>query len=70
MIKLIKILHIDRDWTVMYLIIRTGSLIRSKVSLKSALTLLKKEHFDLIISEPHQWAILNPSAAAGGPRPV
>jgi hypothetical protein len=68
--KLIKILHIDREWTVMYLIIRTGSLIRSKVPLKSACTLLKKEHFDLIISEPHQWAILNPSAGADSPGSV
>jgi hypothetical protein len=68
--KLIKILHIDREWTVMYLIIRTGSLIRSKVPLKSACTLLNKEHFDLIISEPHHWAILKPSAGADSPAPV
>jgi hypothetical protein len=68
--KLIKILHIDREWRVRYWIIRTGSLIRSEVPLKCALHLLKRQRFDLIISEPHHWAILEPSGATESPEPV
>jgi hypothetical protein len=62
----IKILHIDEEWKIVYIIIRAGSLIKSLVSLKTALNLLKKEHFDLIISEPHQRAILTPQTAPEG----
>ncbi len=64
--KPIKILHIDGDWKIVYIIIRTGSLIKSLVPLKTALNLLKKENFDLIISEPHHWAILTPQTAPDG----
>ena len=55
----IKILHIDPDYKVTYFIIREGSFIQSLVPLEAAITLLKKGTFDLIISEPHNRAIIN-----------
>ena len=58
----IKILHIDPDFKVTYFINRPGSLIRSSVPLKQAIQLLKTEQFDLILSEPHNMAILKPQA--------
>jgi hypothetical protein len=58
--KPIKILHIDRDYQVSYFILRNGSFIQSSVPRKAAIALLKKECFDLIISEPHQRALLTP----------
>jgi hypothetical protein len=58
--KLIKILHIDPSWKVMYFLIRGGVLIKSKVSLETALSLLSKQKFDLILSEPLNMAILTP----------
>jgi hypothetical protein len=54
----VKILHIDPEFKVNYFIYRPGSSIRSSVSLPSAIALLKSEDFDLIISEPHNKAIL------------
>jgi hypothetical protein len=64
--KPIKIMHIDGNWRIVYIIIRAGGLIKSGVPLKTAIDLLKKEHFDLIISEPHQKAALTPQAAPDG----
>lgn len=64
--KPIKIMHIDGNWKIVYIIIRAGGLIKSAVPLKSAIALLKKEKFDLIISEPHQKAVLTPRAAPDG----
>ncbi|MBI5606473.1 MAG: hypothetical protein HY879_24330 [Deltaproteobacteria bacterium] len=58
--KPIKILHIDRDWQVIYILIREGTFIKSSVPLETALALLKKEDFDLILSEPQNIAILTP----------
>jgi hypothetical protein len=58
----LKILHIDPDYKVTYFINRPGSLIRSPVPLKQAIQLLKTEQFDLILSEPHNKAILKPQA--------
>jgi hypothetical protein len=58
MSRLIKILHIDPDYRVNYFIYRDRSSIRTRVPLKTAIELLKKEDFDLIISEPHHRAIL------------
>ena len=58
--KPIKILHIDLDYKVTYLINRPGSLIRSLISLKDVIKFLKTEKFDLILSEPHNKAVLNP----------
>jgi hypothetical protein len=66
----IKILHIDANWKIVYIIIRAGSLIKSKVPLKAAIDLLKKEKFDLIISEPHHKAILTPEPAVAGLKEV
>jgi MinD superfamily P-loop ATPase len=50
--------HIDSDFQVFYVIVREGSLIHSTVSLEKAVLLLKTIDFDLILSEPHQKAIL------------
>ena len=58
--KLIKVLHIDPSWKVMYFLIRGGVQIKSKVSLETALSLLSKQKFDLILTEPLNMAILNP----------
>jgi hypothetical protein len=58
MSRLIKILHIDPDYQITYLIYRHPSHIRTSVSLETAIALLKKEDFDLIVSEPHNKAIL------------
>jgi hypothetical protein len=58
MSRLIKILHIDSDYQVTYLIYRPGSSIQTSVSLQTAIELLKTEEFDLILSEPHNKAIL------------
>lgn len=60
----IKILHINLNYEVIYCIIRDGIFIKSTVPLKSAITLLKNEVFDLIISEPHNQAILENIAPA------
>jgi hypothetical protein len=58
MSRLIKILHIDPDYQITYLIYRHRSSIRTSVPLEKAIELLKKEDFDLIVSEPHNKAIL------------
>ncbi len=58
----IKILHIDPDFKVTYFIKHPGAIIRSIVPLKEAIQLLKTEEFDLILSEPHNKAILKPQA--------
>ena len=60
--KLIKILHVDASWKVLYILIRGGALVKTAVSIKTALTLLKKQKFDLILSEPQNIAILDPQA--------
>ncbi len=57
--KLIKILHINPSWQVIYIIIREGALIKSNLPLEDALLMLKNEKFDLIISEPQKIAILD-----------
>ncbi len=58
MSRLIKIPHIDPHYQTTYFIYRDRSSIRTSVPLKTAIELLKKEDFDLIISEPHHQAIL------------
>ena len=50
----IKILHIDLNWKVVYLVIRTGLLIKTSVSLETAASLLKKVRFDLIIEQENR----------------
>ena len=59
--KSIKILHIDGQYEGFYMIIQEGITIRSQVNLKEIVKLLKTEEFDLILSEPHNKAILNPA---------
>jgi hypothetical protein len=59
----IKILHIDGDYRVVYILIKEGALIKSTVVLEDALTLLKNIRFDLILSEPQHLAILTPRPA-------
>lgn len=61
--KLIKILHIDPSWQVIYILIRDGALIKSNIPLEKALVMLKNEKFDLIISEPQKMAILDHQTA-------
>ena len=56
--KIVKILHIDRNWKITYLIIRKGGLMKSRVSLEATLAMVKKDLFDLILSEPQNLAIL------------
>ena len=58
----IKILYINSDFKVTYFIKKSGSIIRSSISLEQAVKLLKSEEFDLILSEPHNKAILKPQA--------
>lgn len=55
----IKILHVDPEFKVTYLIYLPGSSIQSTVPLRKAIDLLKTVDFDLILSEPHNKAILN-----------
>jgi hypothetical protein len=54
----VKILHIDSNYQVHYLIFQESSSIRSTVSLEVAIALLKSIEFDLILSEPHNKAII------------
>jgi hypothetical protein len=63
----IKILHIDPEYKVTYLIYRSGSSIHSPVNLQEAIDLLKTVYFDLVISEPHNRAMLNKPTSAGHP---
>ena len=51
-------MHIDADYQVHYIIIQTGSLIHSTLSLQTAVYFLNSVEFDLILSEPHQKAII------------
>jgi CheY-like chemotaxis protein len=60
----IKILHIDSDFKITYFIKKSGSTIRSAISLEQAVKLLKEEEFDLILSEPHNKAILKPQTGS------
>lgn len=54
----IKILHLDPDFAVTYFICRSGSCRQFTVPIEEAVNLLKTEVFDLILSEPHNRAIL------------
>ena len=58
--KTIKILHIDTDFRVTYFIQHEGVLISSSITQEQAISLLKSDDLDLILSEPHNKAILNP----------
>jgi hypothetical protein len=56
----IKIMHIDGEYQVVYILIREGSLTKSTIPLEAAVTMLKNDKFDLILSEPQNMAILTP----------
>lgn len=55
-----KILYIDSNWKVMVLLVRGGVLIKSMVTLETTLLLLRKQNFDLILTDPLNMAILTP----------
>ena len=57
----IKILHIGPEYEITYFVYRPGSSIQSKLTLTAAINLLKNVDFDLILSEPHNRAVLNPN---------
>lgn len=59
----IKIMHIDTDYHVVYVLIREGALIKSTVPLEIAIPMLKNEHFDLILFEPRHMAFLTPQTS-------
>jgi len=54
----VRILYIDQAYQVRYWIIRNGSKIISEVSLAQAIELLNSVEFDLILSEPHNLAVM------------
>jgi hypothetical protein len=56
----IRILHIDPDYQSNLVTIQGGKLNQSPLSLEKTLDVVKKEQFHLILSEPHQLAILPP----------
>jgi hypothetical protein len=56
----VKILHIDPDYQVTLFLSRSGISTHSQITLEQAVNLLKTEKFDLILSEPHHQAIMNP----------
>jgi hypothetical protein len=56
----IRILHIDPDFQGNMVTIQKGKLNQAPLSLEKTLDVVKKEQFDLIVSEPHQLAILPP----------
>jgi hypothetical protein len=62
--KQVKILHISPEYQVTYFIIIDNCTIKSMVPMQQAIDLLKKEQFDLILSEPQQLAILTPRVSA------
>lgn len=68
--RMIKIMHIDSDYQTTYFIFRNHASIRTSVPLSEAIALLKKEDFDLILSEPHNKAILKTKHPFLKPRPV
>jgi len=59
MSSLLKILHIDKKWKIYYILVWEGTLVENVIPIKSAVTLLEKQKFDLILSEPHNIAIFD-----------
>jgi hypothetical protein len=55
-----RILYIDPSWKAMYILIREGMIIKSIISLKTTLSLLKKQNFDLLLADPMNMNVLNP----------
>ena len=67
---LVKILHIDPDYQINYFIFRSRLSIRTSVPLQTAIELLKTVDFDLILSEPHDKAILKEQQHSPKARPI
>lgn len=55
-----RILYIDPSWKAMYILIRGGIMIKSMISLKTTLSLLRKHNFDLLFTDPLNMNVLNP----------
>ncbi|MFH0789125.1 MAG: hypothetical protein V2B13_16125 [Pseudomonadota bacterium] len=66
----IKILHINAYHQVVYTIIRDGALIRSTIPIKTAVTMLENESFDLILSEPQSMAVFTSQTPSDDLEPV
>jgi len=68
--KTIKVLHIDGDYRAVYVLIRSGSLIKTSLSLEKAISMLNTEVFDLILFEPQNLAILTPQEGQARVDPI
>lgn len=66
----VKILHIGADYQINYFIFRSRLSIRTSVPLQTAIELLKTVDFDLILSEPHDKAILKEQQYSPKSRPI
>ena len=53
--QIVKILHIDPNWKITYLVIRKGILMKSCLSLEATLSMVKTDLFDLIFRNPKTW---------------
>ncbi len=58
--KPMKILHIDSDYRVVYMVIFDGVQIKSSLPLETAISMLENQLFDLILAEPQNMAVLTP----------
>jgi hypothetical protein len=67
--KTVKVLHIDGDYRVIYILIREGSLIKTLLPLERAISLLNTEEFVLILFEPQNLAILHPQEGIAQAKP-
>ncbi len=67
---IIRILYIDPDYQITYFILRSPLSIRTSVPLQEAIELLKKEDFDLIVSEPHNRVIMKEQDHSFKSRPI
>ena len=54
-----RILYIDPSWKAMYILMRGGIMIKSMISLKATLSLLRKQKFDLLLTDPLNMNIQN-----------
>ena len=58
--KPMKILHIDSDYRVVYMVVFDGVQIKSSLPLETAISMLENQLFDLILAEPQNMAVLTP----------
>jgi hypothetical protein len=54
-----RILYIDPSWKAMVILIQGGIMIKSMISLKTTLSLLKKNNFDLLFTDPLNMNLLD-----------